>query len=113
MEKNKAKEEKIPKINQENYEPAFKDFLQNFKENLSDSPKYPDVAKQMIQRGFNTFHINLKDVRSFNPNLGGFLAQNCRNLFSEVSRLVQTFIEGLNLGELKNGLYLILIGGKR
>ena len=42
-EKNNAKE-KIPKINLENYEPVFLDFLQNFKENISDSPKYPDVA---------------------------------------------------------------------
>ena len=66
----------------------------------------------MIQKGYNTFHINLKDVRTFNPSLGGFLAQNCRNLDSEVTKLVKNFIEGLNFGELKNGLYFILIGGK-
>ena len=106
-------EEKVPKINLENYEAAFKDFLQNFKENLSDSPKYPDVAKQMMHKGYNMFHVSLKDVRSFNPNLGGFLNQNHINLDSEITKIVQSFIKELNLGDLKHGLYFLLISGKR
>ena len=48
--KGETNSEKIPKTNFANYEPAFKEFLQNFKEILSDSPKYPDVAKQMMER---------------------------------------------------------------
>ena len=101
-------EEKVPKINLENYEATFKDFLQNFKENLSDSPKYPDVAKQMMQKGYNVFHVSLKDVRSFNPNLGGFLNQNRINLDLEITKIVRSFIKGLNLGDLNHGLYIIL-----
>ena len=67
----------------------------------------------MMIRGYNMFHISLKDIRSFNPKLGGFLAQNCRNLDPEITKSVQNFIIGLNLGELKHGLYFTLIGGKR
>ena len=110
--KAKTDEEKKPKINHNNYRTEFEDFLRNYKEELQNSPKYPDVASQMMKRNYNIFQVQLKDVRKYNPNLGGFFAANYRNLSSEITELVHNFIEDLGLGLLKNGLHFNLIGRK-
>ena len=65
----------------------------------------------MMKREYNIFHV--KDVRSFSPNLGGFIAANYLNLNSDLSRLIQKFIGDLNLGVPKYGVHLTLSGGKR
>ena len=70
------------------------------------TPKYVEVATEMMKKRNNMFHVSLKDIRSFNPNLGGFIASNYRNLDKK-------FIESLNLYVLKNGLYFNLSGGRR
>ena len=101
------------KTSKENFNKLKKEKRELEKEDHSDPPKYPEVAKEMMQSGFNMFHVSLKDVRSFNPNLGGFLAQNYRNHDSEITKSVQSFIRGVSLGELKHGLHFNLIGGRR
>ena len=88
----------MPKIDHNNYKAAFEDFLRDFKE--------------MMTRNYNMFHVQLKDIRKLNPNLGGFLAANSRNLSSDITELVQNFIQDLGLGLLKNGLHFNLIGRK-
>ena len=88
----------MPKIDHNNYKAAFEDFLRDFKE--------------MMTRNYNMFHVQLKDIRKLNPNLGGFLAANSRNLCSDITELVQNFIQDLGLGLLKNGLHFNLIGRK-
>ena len=88
----------MPKIDHNNYKAAFEDFLRDFKE--------------MMTRNYNMFHVQLKDIRKLNPNLGGFLAANSRNLSSHITELVQNFIQDLGLGLLKNGLHFNLIGRK-
>ena len=110
--KTKLSECKIPKIDHTNYKTAFEDFLTNFKEVNKDSPKYPEVASEMMIKNYNMFHVQLKDVRKFNPNLGGFFAANAKSLSSEITEVVQKFIGDLGLGLLKNGLHFNLIGGK-
>ena len=88
----------MPKIDHNNYKAAFEDFLRDFKE--------------MMTRNYNMFHVQLKDIRKLNPNLGELLAANSRNLSSHITELVQNFIQDLGLGLLKNGLHFNLIGRK-
>jgi hypothetical protein len=71
------------------------------------------MATEMMKKGNNMFHVHLKNIRSFNPYLGGFIASNYRNLDKDLTQLMKKFIESLNLGVLKNGVYFNLIGGRR
>ena len=99
---------KLPKVDYYNYKDAFKDFLQNFKEEPCDDPKYQVVASQMMQNQYNMFHVHLKDIRKFSPNLGGFVAAQHKNLDREFSEIIKNFIEDLDLGALMHGLYFNL-----
>jgi hypothetical protein len=64
-----------------------------------EPPKYHLVARQLIEKNHNTFHIKLTDVKKFNNNLAGFLSSN--KLYHKIAE----FIEDLNIGTLNNGLY--------
>ena len=57
----------------------------------------------MMIKNDNMFHVQLKDVRKFNPNLGGFFAANAKSLSPELTEEVQKFIGDLGLGLLKHG----------
>ena len=105
----KAVEGKLPKVDCINYQEAFKDFLENFKEKSEICPKYLLVARQMISNNYNMFHIQLNDIRKFNPNLAGFVRAQNQNLSLEI---IQKFIEDKKIGVLKTGLYLNLIKSK-
>ena len=108
----KAVEGKLPKVDCINYQEAFKDFLENFKEKSEIFPKYLLVAKQMISNNYNMFHIQLNDIRKFNPNLAGFVRAQNQNLSIEMTKIIQKFIEDKKIGVLKTGLYLNLIKSK-
>ena len=83
--------------------------MENFKEKSEIGPKYLLVAKEMMSNNYNMFHIQLNDIRKFNPNLAGFVRAQNQNLCLEMTKIIRTFIEDLNLGVLKTGLYLNLI----
>ena len=106
----KSVEIKPPKIDCDNYRVVFKDFLENFRENPSESPKYKLVATQMMHNSFNMFHMDLKDIEKFNPSLGLFVVVQHRKLRSEITTLIQNFIGELDLGDLKHGLYFHIKG---
>ena len=99
---------KHPKVDNYNYKDAFKDFLQNFKEESCDDPKYQAVASRMMQNQYNMFHVHLKDIRKFNSNLGGFVAEQHKNLDLDFTEIIKNFIEDLGLGTLMHGLYFNL-----
>ena len=105
----KAVEGKLPKVDCTNYQKAFKDFLENFKEKSENCPKYLLVARQMISNNYSMFHIQLNDNRKFNPNLASFVRAQNQNLSLEI---IQKFIEDKKIGVLKTGLYLNLIKNK-
>ena len=104
----KVVECQLPKIDFDNYKEAFKDFLETFQETSQKPPKYLDVATKMMQNNWNMFHIDIKDIKKFNRNLGGFLVAQDRNLNSEITGMIKTFIEDLDLGDLNHGLYFNL-----
>ena len=80
---------KRSKISCINYREAFQDFLRNFKDKPTEPAKYQSVAKLMMQKKYNMFHIDLKDMRKFNPNLAGFMKANCRDLMDEIKGQIQ------------------------
>ena len=91
-----------------NYKEAFADFLENFCEEASDSPKYRELGMDMMRNGTNVFHIKLKDVRKFSQNLGGFMAANYQILEKNFTAGIEDFLEKLELGVLKHGLHVYL-----
>ena len=99
---------KPDKILHHNYKEALKDFLDNYKEGSSELPKYRVVATEMMNKHHNMFHMSLQDIRQFNPNLGGFIAAQYRNLDAEITAIVKKFIEDQDLGVFQNGLYFNL-----
>ena len=111
---NDEKEEdiKLPVIDLNNYEEHFKEFLETFKDAPSESSKYHNVAAKMISNNFNVFQVNLKDIIKFNDDLGKFVAAQYETLGTEITGLIEEFIEGLELGVLDHGLHFLLIGQK-
>ena len=103
-----ASEDQPPKIDENNYKEYLKYFLENFRENGSETPKYQLVAMHLMNNNHNMFHVHLRDVKQFNRNLGGFMVAQYRNLSSEFAKISQKFIEDLDLGVLKHGLYFSL-----
>ena len=103
-----ASEDQPPKIDENNYKEYLKYFLENFRENGSETPKYQLVAMHLMNNNHNMFHVHLGDVKQFNRNLGGFMVARYRNLSSEFAKISQKFIEDLDLGVLKHGLYFSL-----
>ena len=97
-----------PPVNNANYVEAFTDFLENFCDEASDTPKYRDFGKDMMKNNCNVFHIKLKDVRKFSRNLGGFMAANYQVLEKEFAAIIQIFLEKLELGDLRHGLHVYL-----
>ena len=78
-EATKDKEEvKDNKVDHSNYKGFLKIFLENFKENPDDEPKYPQAALKMLEKGHNIFHVSLLDIGLFNPNLKAFLNRQSR-----------------------------------
>ena len=104
----KQVENKLPKIDFDNYEEAFIDFLENFRETSEKLPKYIEVASNMMQNNWNMFHIDMKDIKNFNRNLSGFLVAQHRNLNSDITKILKTFIADLELGVLNHGLYFTM-----
>ena len=88
----KLVEPKLPKIDCDNYKVAFKDFIENFRENTSESPKYLLVATQMMNNSYNMFHMDLKDIKKFNPSLGLFVVAQHRNFRSDITALIQNLL---------------------
>jgi hypothetical protein len=78
----------------------------DFKGNGEDSHDYKSMAKNMMVKGQNMFHIFKKDIKDFNPNLYGFMAVQYKNLNTEITQLLLKFIENLGIGNFKHGLYL-------
>ena len=105
---NKVEALKLKKIDHHNYEEALREFLEQFKETTCETPKYRIVATQMMNHDYNMFHLHLKDIRKFNPNLGGFMNSQYRNLEPEITKIIQKYIENLKLGSLQHGLYFCL-----
>ena len=103
-------ESKVTKIDFNNYKAAFRDFLGNFKEDGSENLKYRQVATQMVNNKYNMFHVFLKDIRRYNPNVGGFLANHYKDIDLDLTGILEQFIkEDLGVGDLKHGLYFNLI----
>ena len=73
-----------------------------------DAPKYKMVAKEMMIKNYNMFHVHIKDIKKFNRNLSGFMACQHQSLRSNFTEIIKKFIGDLELGELKNGLHFIL-----
>ena len=60
---------KAVKVDFQNYESAMKNFLETFKENLTDeNVKYSVTANTFILQCYNCFHVFIK---KFNPNVAG------------------------------------------
>ena len=78
----------LPDIDCQNYKAVFKDFLQNFTAESSESPKYQMVAIQIMNKIYNMFHVHLEDIKKFNCNLGRFVSKN-KSLDAEITRIVQ------------------------
>ena len=102
----------LAKISLNNYSEALVDFLQNFREISTEPPKYVLIARKMMRNKYNMFHMDLKDIRKFNHNLGGFVAANHRKLESEITQLIDKFIQDQELGVLCHGLYFNIKGCK-
>ena len=85
-----------------NYKDYFQDFLGHFKDKATEPAKYESVAKPLMQKKCNMFHMDLKDMSKFNPNVAGFMKSNCRDLMDEITIQIQEFIEDLGLGAPKN-----------
>ena len=92
------------KVNPSNYKKNLISFLENFKENESELPKYPKDVKFVIEKGYNVFHISLLDIGNFDPNLKGFMARHHKNLSTEILDLVKTFGESLKFGKFADSL---------
>ena len=75
----KVVENEVPNIDFDIYQEVFIDFIRNFSEEGSDHSKYLFVAEEMVNKNYNMFHVNIKDVRKFNSKLGGFLAAHSRD----------------------------------
>ena len=103
---------KIDKIDYDNYTEALLDFFENFRETSTETPKYVVIAGKMMKNKHNVFHMDLKDIRKFNHNLGGFLAAHHRNIESDVTKLIEKFIKDQDLGVLCHGLYFYIKGCK-
>ena len=107
---------KAVRIDIQNFESAMKVFLETFKENSSDeNVKYSVSAKTFMSKGYNYFHVSLKDVRKSNPNLAGFLSAEYKwenSSFMAIDRslaqVARNFISDLGLGEPQNGLHFCL-----
>ena len=100
---------KPTKIDFENYQEAFEDFITNFKEDPSETPKYLTVATEMMKNNFNMFHVKLKDIRKYNPNLGGFVAEQYLKISEILRKILKNYIENRKLGALNHDLYFNLI----
>ena len=74
---------KLAKIDYNNYTEALTDFFENFRETSTEAPKYVVIARKMMKNKYNMFHMDLKDIRKFNHNLGGFLVAHHRNIESD------------------------------
>ena len=106
-----------PRVDFENYLDAFKEFLITFKEKPSDEvSKHNLVATKMMSKDYNMFHVLLKDIRKFNPNLGGFMASQYKwgsthfmTIDKNIAMIIRQYIADLNLGEPKNGLSFCLV----
>ena len=107
-----AEHVKSPKIDQNNFKEAFEEFLEKFKKEPQQAPKYCMVATEMSKNGYNMFHVQLRDIRNFSPNLGGFMAAQHKTLGNEITSIIQKFIKDLGLGVPKHGLYFNLDGSK-
>ena len=99
-------------IDRNNYNEYFKDFLESFKDAPSENSKYHEVAAKMISNNYNVFQVSLKDILKFNTDLGKFVGAQYGSLETEITGLIEDFIEGLNLGVLDHGLHFLLIGQK-
>ena len=66
----------------------------------------------MMKKDYNMFHVLLKNLRKFDPKLGGFLAAQSRYDSSEITELVKNYIEDLGLGVQTHGLHYNLITRK-
>ena len=106
------KESKQSKIDFENFKDVFIDFLENFRENALDPPKYLQVVTKMMENNYNIFHMYLKDIRKFNSNLGGFVACHSRKIESDIAEIIKKYIEDHDLGVLKHGLHFYIHGTK-
>ena len=53
---------KATKIDFENFQEAFQNFITNFKEDPSEPPKYFTLATDMMKNNYNMFHVKLKEV---------------------------------------------------
>ena len=100
---------KPTKIDFENFQEAFQNFINDFKEDPSEPPKYLTVATEMMKNNFNMFHVKLKDIRKFNPNLGGFVANEHKKISETLRKMLKDYVENLNLGALKHDLYFNLV----
>ena len=95
------------KIDLYNYKEIFKNFLETFREKSSETSKYFLVATEMMEKNYNMFHVSLKDIKQYNPKLAGFMVAQHRALDSEITGLIQKFIEDKNI-IFNNGLYFNL-----
>ena len=100
------KEGKRKFVDHSNYKGFLKDFLENFKENLGEEPKYPKAALKMIENGHNIFHVSLLDVGLYNPNLKAFLNGHSREDLHKIEKdckeLIMTFGKDLGKGSFKS-----------
>ena len=100
---------KAPQVTQENYKENLIHFLNNFKEKSTQNSKYYMVAKNIVEKGYNMFHVLLKDIKTFNPNLCGFLRSHYQTVSREMDLISKEFIEDcFGVGVLKSGVYFVL-----
>ena len=79
----KKKEEEVPKdenLDFQNYKEKLGEFIENYRENDEEEPKYFQPMKNMIVKEWNIFHISLLDVGKYNPCLKNFLSKNQKTL---------------------------------
>ena len=113
--KDKSVDKKVTKIDPRNYRETFKDFLEQYRDETLEEPKYLWVAKQLIKNNHNMFHVYMNDIKKFNTNLAGFMkAQYLEpgsrlNLSLETAELIIEVIAEQKLGVLPQGLYFSLI----
>ena len=64
----------------QNYKEKLGEFIENYRENDEEEPKYFQAMKNMIVKEWNIFHISLLDVGKYNPSLKNFLSENQKTL---------------------------------